>query len=88
MPPRKRSVILSPRAQEDREHIYRHGIEMWEENQANDYVEELFRALDTLAAFPGTGKERDDPRPGLRTSEPPGWCTGGVLPDSTRLHLD
>lgn len=55
---------LSPRARADLEDIWAYGEGRWGFAQAEAYLRQLQRSIDTLAADPRRGRPCDDIRPG------------------------
>ncbi len=66
MRPRRRRVVLSSWATDDRDAIYQRGLEQWGDRQADAYLEEILAALDDLAAYPEIAPVRHDLRDGVR----------------------
>ncbi len=67
MPGRKRPVIFSPRALDDRETIELAGIDAWGVERSAAYITALDRACERIGDHPEIGRARDDLRPGLRS---------------------
>ena len=64
---RNRRLVISARAERDLQHIVQHSLEAWGEEQCDRYAAALDRALETIAANPAIGRQRDDLRPGMRS---------------------
>jgi toxin ParE1/3/4 len=62
----KGRYLLSPAAQADLEQIWDYTHDCWGVDQAEDYVRELQRAINRVAANPRIGRASDDIRPGYR----------------------
>lgn len=60
------SYLLAPRASSDLEEIWLYTAETWSLEQADAYVDDLFRVFDLLVSMPGIGKERDEFEPSVR----------------------
>lgn len=56
--------ILSPRAVSDLDEIWNYTAATWDTEQAEIYIRELWRAIETVAADPGRGRACDEIRPG------------------------
>jgi toxin ParE1/3/4 len=58
--------VLSPLAQADIDDIWTYTAENWDDRQAERYIRELQRAIETVAVDPRKGQVCDDIRPGYR----------------------
>jgi toxin ParE1/3/4 len=58
---------LRPRAQKDIDAIWDFSAETWDGKQADAYILQIKRAIETIAADPLRGRVRDDIRKGYRT---------------------
>lgn len=58
--------LLSPAAQADLEQIWDYTQDRWGVDQAEEYLRELQRAIERVAANPRIGRACDDIRPGYR----------------------
>jgi toxin ParE1/3/4 len=80
------AYVLSPRAQTDLEEIWDYTEERWGERQAREYVRQLQRAIETVAADPGRGRPCDDVRRGYRK-----YSVGAhvifFLPEASRIAV-
>ena len=56
--------LLSPRARDDLEAIWRYSQFRWDAEQAEAYLRQVQRAFETLARYPRRGRPCDDIRPG------------------------
>lgn len=56
--------LLSPAAQADLEHIWDYTAQRWDVDQAEEYLRELQRAIERVAANPRLGRPCDEIRPG------------------------
>jgi toxin ParE1/3/4 len=56
--------LLSPAAQADLNHIWDYTAERWDTDQAEEYLRELQRAIERVAANPRIGRACDEIRPG------------------------
>ena len=59
-------IRLHARAKNDLIDIWRYGFEKWDEVQADEYLEELSSAMQSLLANPHLGVRRDVVRAGYR----------------------
>ncbi len=59
-----RTTVLSPRAQADVQEIWAYSRERWGPDQAEAYIRQIQRALQTLAADPRRGRACDHIRAG------------------------
>ena len=59
-------AVLSPRAQKDLDGIWDYTVEQWNEDQAQRYVRNIWKAIETLAKSPRRGLACDNIRPGYR----------------------
>ncbi|WP_163450042.1 type II toxin-antitoxin system RelE/ParE family toxin, partial [Escherichia coli] len=57
---------FAPRAVVDIEEIFDYTADHWGLDQAELYVRQIERAVETLAAAPSRGRRCDDIRPGFR----------------------
>jgi toxin ParE1/3/4 len=62
----ERPYLLSPAAQADLEQIWDYTHDRWGVDQAEDYLRELQRAINRIAANPRIGRACDEIRPGYR----------------------
>lgn len=62
----KGRYLLSPAAQADLEQIWDYTHDRWRVDQAEDYLRELQRAVNRIAANPRIGRACDEIRPGYR----------------------
>jgi toxin ParE1/3/4 len=62
----KGRYLLSPAAQADLEQIWDYTHDCWRVDQAEDYLRELQRAVNRIAANPRIGRACDEIRPGYR----------------------
>ena len=60
-------LTLSDRAEHDLEHIYREGVRLFGERQADRYIDALFETLDVLCEFPSAGRLRVELNPAARS---------------------
>ena len=58
------SYVLSPRAQKDIDDIWEYTVEHWNVRQAEIYLRQIRRAIETVAAEPNIARACDDIRPG------------------------
>jgi len=58
--------LLSPAAQADLEQIWDYTRDRWGADQAEQYLRELQRAVEGVAANPQIGRQCDEIRPGYR----------------------
>lgn len=58
--------VLSPAARADLEQIWDYSCERWDDNQAEEYVREIRRAIERVVDNPMIGRACDDIRPGYR----------------------
>jgi toxin ParE1/3/4 len=56
--------VLSPRAQKDIDDIWEYTVEHWNVRQAEIYLRQIRRAIETVAAEPNIARACDDIRPG------------------------
>jgi toxin ParE1/3/4 len=56
--------LLSPAAQLDLEQIWDYTCDRWDADQAEEYLRELQRAIERVAASPRIGRVCDEIRPG------------------------
>jgi toxin ParE1/3/4 len=56
--------VLSPRAQQDIDDIWEYTAEHWNVRQAEIYLRQIQRAIETVAAEPKIARACDDIRPG------------------------
>ena len=56
--------LLSPAAQQDLEEIWDYNCGRWDTGQAEEYLRELQRAIERVAANPRIGRACDEIRPG------------------------
>jgi toxin ParE1/3/4 len=56
--------LLSTAAQADLEHIWDYTAQRWDVDQAEEYLRELQRAIERVAANPRLGRACDEIRPG------------------------
>ena len=66
MSARKRTVSLSPDAQDDYDGILLYSLVHWGEERTQQYQAALDRALAELADYPEVGARRDELLPGYR----------------------
>lgn len=66
-----RDILLSPRAEADLEEIWDYTAARWSEDQAEDYIRNIWEAIGTVAEKPGKGLSCDDVRLGYRK-----YCVG------------
>ena len=59
-----RAYVLSPRAQKDIDEIWEYTVGHWNVRQAEIYLRQIQRAIETVAAEPKIGRSCDDIRPG------------------------
>ncbi len=62
----KGRYLLSPAAQADLEQIWDYTHDRWGVDQAEDYLRELQRVINRIAANPRIGRACDEIRPGYR----------------------
>ena len=60
-------VVKSPEAQRDLEGIWEYSFNLWGEDQADLYYDELLDRIENLVDNPRLGKSCDDIRPGYRS---------------------
>jgi toxin ParE1/3/4 len=58
--------VLSPRAQADIDEIWDYTADQWGDDQAERYIRDLRRAIETIARNPNRGRSCDFIRPGYR----------------------
>lgn len=58
--------VLSPAAQADLEQIWNYTCERWDDDQAEEYVRAIQRAIDRVVDNPMIGRACDEVRPGYR----------------------
>ena len=58
--------VLSPAARADLEQIWEYTCERWDDDQAEEYVREIQRAIQRLVDNPLIGRACDEVRPGYR----------------------
>lgn len=61
-----RQYRLAPRALDDLDGIWRYSAETWSIEQADQYVDELVRMLESIAAMPSMARERGEFTPAVR----------------------
>lgn len=66
MRPGRPRVVLSSRAEDDRDDIYVRGIDAWGDRQAEAYLKKILAALDSLADFPEIVPVHPELREGVR----------------------
>jgi toxin ParE1/3/4 len=66
-----KGYVLSPRAQKDIDDIWEYTVEHWNVRQAEIYLRQIQRAIETVAAEPKIARSCDEIRPGY-------WKYGGV----------
>jgi toxin ParE1/3/4 len=59
-----KDYVLSPRAQKDIDDIWEYTVAHWNVRQAEIYLHQIQRAIDTVAAEPNIARACDDIRPG------------------------
>ena len=62
----KRAIVLRPRARQDLRAIWLYTLRTWGTAQADEYVRQIHRALQGIAAAPELGSDRSYIRAGLR----------------------
>jgi toxin ParE1/3/4 len=60
--------VLSPRAQRDIDDIWDYTAERWGPSQAEFYIRQIWRHIETVAALPSSGHACDDIRKGYYRS--------------------
>jgi toxin ParE1/3/4 len=60
------SYVLSPRALADLDEIWDYSVENWGAEQAERYIGEIRKAIETLERDPRRGRSCDEVRPGYR----------------------
>ena len=58
--------VLSPAARADLEQIWDYSSERWDDDQAEEYLREVQRAIERVVANPRIGRACDEVRPGYR----------------------
>lgn len=58
------TYVLTPRARADLADIWRYTAQRWDRDQADRYLRELRRAIETIARDPSKGRRCDDIRAG------------------------
>jgi toxin ParE1/3/4 len=58
------TYVLTPRARADLADIWRYTVQRWDRDQADRYLRELRRAIETIARGPSKGHRCDDIRAG------------------------
>jgi toxin ParE1/3/4 len=58
--------VLSPRAQADIDEIWDYSADRWDIDQANRYIAQIRRAIETIATDPRRGRSCDELRRGYR----------------------
>lgn len=58
--------VLSPAARADLEQIWDYSSERWDDDQAEEYLREVQRAIERVVANPRIGRACDEFRPGYR----------------------
>jgi toxin ParE1/3/4 len=58
--------VLSPAARADLEQIWEYSSERWDDDQVEDYLREIQRAIERVVSHPTIGRACDDVRPGDR----------------------
>ncbi len=56
--------VGSPAARADPEQIWDNSSERWDDDQAEEYLREVQRAIERVVADPGIGRACDEVRPG------------------------
>jgi toxin ParE1/3/4 len=59
-----KGYVLSPRAQKDIDDIWEYTVEHWNVRQAEIYLRQIQRAIETVVAEPNIARACDDIRPG------------------------
>jgi toxin ParE1/3/4 len=59
-----KGYVLSPRAQKDIDDIWEYTVEHWNVRQAEIYLRQIRRAIETVAAEPNIARSCADIRPG------------------------
>jgi toxin ParE1/3/4 len=59
-----KGYVLSPRAQRDIDDIWEYTLAHWNVRQAEIYLRQIQRAIETVAAEPKIARACDDIRPG------------------------
>ena len=59
-------IVLSPRAVGDLDEIWDYTSERWSADQAERYVRDIWRAIETAAADPSRARSCEEVRPGYR----------------------
>lgn len=59
-----KGYVLSPRAQQDIDDIWEYTVEHWNVRQAEIYLRQIQRAIETVATEPKIARSCDDIRPG------------------------
>jgi toxin ParE1/3/4 len=59
-----KGYVLSPRAQKDIDDIWEYTVEHWNVRQAEIYLRQIQRAIETVAAEPAIARSCADIRPG------------------------
>jgi toxin ParE1/3/4 len=62
----RRLIVLRPKARNDLRDIWQYTQSHWGEDQADEYIGQIMRALDGVAETPLLGSDRAEIRPGLR----------------------
>lgn len=69
--------VLSPAARADLEEIWDYTCQRWDDDQAEEYVREIQRAIERVVDNPMIGRACDELRPGYRkggpTTQRPQW---------------
>lgn len=58
--------VLSPAARADLEQIWDYSSQRWDDDQAEEYLREIQRAIERVVSNPTIGRACDDVRPGYR----------------------
>ena len=58
--------VLSPAARADLERIWDYSSERWDDDQAEEYLREIQRAIERVVSNPTIGRACNDVRPGYR----------------------
>lgn len=67
MPVGKFALAISDLAIKDIDGIILYTAEIWGEEKAAEYIEEIYRAIDALRTYPELGEKREDALPGQRS---------------------
>lgn len=58
--------VLSPAARADLDKIWDYSSERWDDDQAEEYLRKVQRAIERIVSNPKVGRACDDVRPGYR----------------------